>query len=174
MAGDQLVVPIGVTHISLPLQEYNRGSWRKENKRTKRTICLGLTQKQNSTKLLECRLIFPHCGWTLISSHWSHRSGVRCRLPLPVVPRQLSVSSFFQPTLFSRPVTTSGHAEISIPKPFVWFRTKTDKGIVCLAGHLHSVTLPLRARMDLGVMAMKGNSAFVRFQPLLESFHKMV
>ena len=43
-------------------------------------------------------------------------------------------------TLFSRPVTTSGHGEISSPKPFVWFRAKTDKGIVCLAGHLHSVT----------------------------------
>ena len=25
-------------------------------------------------------------------------------------------------------------------KPFVWFRAKTDKGIVCLADHLHSVT----------------------------------
>ena len=35
---------------------------------------------------------------------------------------------------------TSGHAEISSPKPFVWFRAKTDKGIVCLADHLHSVT----------------------------------
>ena len=66
--------------------------------------------------------------------------GVQSRLPLSVVPRQLSVSSFVQPTLFLRPVTTSGHAEISIPKPFVWFRAKTDKGIVCLAGHLHSVT----------------------------------
>ena len=25
-------------------------------------------------------------------------------------------------------------------KPFVWFRAKTDKGIVCLADHLHNVT----------------------------------
>ena len=39
------------------------------------------------------------------------------------------------------PLPTSGHAEISSPKPFVWFRAKTDKGIVCLVDHLHSVTL---------------------------------
>ena len=66
--------------------------------------------------------------------------GVRSRPPLSVSRCQLPVSSFVQPTLFSRPVTTSGHGEISSPKPFVWFRAKTDKGIVCLAGHLHSVT----------------------------------
>ena len=34
-------------------------------------------------------------------------------------------------------LSTSGHAEISSPKPFVWFRAK---GIVCLADLLHSVT----------------------------------
>ena len=32
------------------------------------------------------------------------------------------------------PLPTSGHV-------VVWFRAKTDKGIVCLADHLHSVTL---------------------------------
>ena len=62
------------------------------------------------------------------------------------VPSPTAVSSFSQPTLFSRPVTTSGPAEISSPKPFVWFRAKTDKGIVCLAGHLHSVTTLLYIR----------------------------
>ena len=31
--------------------------------------------------------------------------------------------------------------EIPSPKPFVWFRAKTDKGIVCLADHLHSVII---------------------------------
>ena len=139
----------------------------KENKRTKRTLCLGLTQEQKesyatlcipdsiyrltlawvtsktSTKQLECRLILTRSSFTgldPISSDLSHRSGVRSRLPLSVSRRQLPVSSFVLPTLFSRPVTTSSHAEISIPKPFVWFRAKTDKGIICLAGHLHSVT----------------------------------
>ena len=45
--------------------------------------------------------------------------------------------------------STSGHGEISSPKPFVWFRAKTDKGIVCLAGHLHSVTTLLRYTFGL-------------------------
>ena len=81
--------------------------------------------------------------WTLSHAASPLCSGVHCRPPLPVSRRQLSVSSFFQPTLFSCPVTISGHAVISIPTPFVWFRAKTDKGIVCLAGHLHSVTYKL-------------------------------
>ena len=92
---------------------------------------------ETSTKLLECRLNLPSLVWTLSPTDWSLCSGVRCRLPLSVVLRQLPTSS---PTLFSRPVTTSGPAETSSPKPFVWFRATIDKGIVCLADHLHSVT----------------------------------
>ena len=34
-------------------------------------------------------------------------------------------------------------------KPFVWFRAKIDKGIVCLADHLHSVTGVLRGHDPL-------------------------
>ena len=45
----------------------------------------------------------------------------------------LSVSLLASPS-------TPRHGEISSPKLFVWFRAKTDKGIVCLAGHLHRVT----------------------------------
>ena len=30
---------------------------------------------------------------------------------------------------------------------FVWFRTKTDKGVVCLADHLHSVTQVVSSRI---------------------------
>ena len=43
---------------------------------------------------------------------------LRCRLVTRVTLRQLPKS-----------------------QPFVWFRAKTDKGIVCLADHLHSVTM---------------------------------
>ena len=58
-------------------------------------------------------------------------SGVRCRLPLSVVPRQLS----------SRvPLPLPAMLRFQVQKPFVWFRAKTDRGIVCLAGHLYSVT----------------------------------
>ena len=157
----------GNAHFS-PLQEYNRGSGRKENKRTKRTIFLGLTQEQkenyatlcipdsiygltlawvtskNSTKNLECRLILTRSSSLSLDpiSCWL-ASLLRCLVSTALVrvPSPTAVSSFVQPTLFSRPVTTSGHAEISSPKPFVWFCAKTDKGIVCLAGHLHSVTI---------------------------------
>ena len=82
-------------------------------------LTLAWVTSETSTKQLECRLIltrFSFTGLDPISSHWSHRSGVRCRLPLSVSRRQLLVSSFLQPTLFSRPVTSSGHAEISSPK----------------------------------------------------------
>ena len=83
-------------------------------KKNKRTICLGLTQVQkgsyvtlcmcrltlawvtseNSTTLLECRFIFPHCGWTL-----SHADSSLC---CPVStghsrhPSQLPSSLLFQ------------------------------------------------------------------------------
>ena len=40
-------------------------------------------------------------------------------------------------------------------KPFVWFRAKTDKGIVCLADHLHSVTL-LLSMFSVGVFDLSG------------------
>ena len=83
--------------------------------------------------------IFFH--WTLSSLVQSHRSGVRCQLPLSVVPRQLPVSSFLQPTLFRVPLLLPDTARFQAQKPFVWFRAKTDKGIVCLAGHLYSVTI---------------------------------
>ena len=41
--------------------------------------------------------------------------------------------------LLSLPVTSRSRAQA-----FVWFRVKTDKGIVCLADHLHSVTWKLQ------------------------------
>ena len=66
-------------------------------------------------------------------------SGVDCLCPCPVAN---CLSAPLSNQLSSRvPLTTSGHTEISSPKPFVCFRAKTDKGIVCLADHLHSVTV---------------------------------
>ena len=86
--------------------------------------------------------------WTLSHADSPLCSGVRCRLLLPVVPRQLPSSSFCPTNSLLASPSTSGHGEISSPKPFVWFRAKTDKGIVCLAGHLHSVTLgQLKSRL---------------------------
>ena len=93
----------------------------------------------------------PQSNWNAdsIFFHWSGPyllptglsapvSGVDClvRGPAPTANFELLCPSN---SLFASP-STSGHGEISSPKPFVWFRAKTDKGIVCLAGHLHSVT----------------------------------
>ena len=143
------------------LQEYNRGSGRKENKRTKR---LGLTQvqKESYVTLCMCRLTLvwtlaklPQSYWNadsswlyLLSLVWtpSHADSSLCCPVSTASVRRPSPTANFElpfPTLFSRPLTTSRHVEIAGPKPFVWFRAKTDKGIVCLADHLRSVTKAL-------------------------------
>ena len=127
----------------------------------KRRICLGLTQsarqrvmQHSAFPVCICKLTLAWISsetsikllrmptyadrtysllWT--SSHPTGLSAVRCRLASRV--------AFFVslcPTPFSHSLIRSGHAEISSPKPFVRFRTKTDKGIVCLSDHLHSVT----------------------------------
>ena len=72
-----------------------------------------------------------------ILSDWSLSSGVdwSLRRPSPTPP-----SSSFVQLSDPRSLTHFRSPEISSPKPFVWFRAKTDKGIVCLADHLHSVT----------------------------------
>ena len=82
----------------------------------------------------------PHCPWTL-----SHPTGPFC-CPLSTAPQRhpspTSFSRFLLPTAFSGvPLTTSGRVEDLDSKPFVLFRAKTDKGIVCLVDHPHSVTL---------------------------------
>ena len=107
---------------------------------------------ETSTKQLEYRLNLLSLVWTLSPADWSLRSGVRCRLPLSVVPRQLPTSQSVCLTLSLASPSTSGHGEILSPKPFVWFRAKTDKGIVCLVGHLHSVvTLDLHMIDNLSI-----------------------
>ena len=93
LAGDQLVVPIGASHISLPLQEIQSREWEKKEQTNN---MLGLTQVQkgsyvtlcicrltlawisceNSTTLLECQpiLIGLHSQvWTL-----SHANSSLC------------------------------------------------------------------------------------------------
>ena len=75
----------------------------------------------------------------LISSDWSLCSGVDCLCPSSLANCQL-LSPFVSLSDWCS-LPTSGHAEISSPNPFVWFRAKTDKGIVCLAEYLHSVTM---------------------------------
>ena len=79
-----------------------------------------------------------HCGWTLMSCWLA--SLLWCPLLTAPVPSPTAVSSFSQPTLFHVSLPLPDTARFQVQKPFVWFRAKTDKGIVCLAGHPHSVT----------------------------------
>ena len=121
----------------------------QEQKESYATLCIpdsiyGLTlawvTSENSTKQLECRLILTWSSSLSLDpiSCWL-ASLLRC--PESTAPvRVSSPTPTLSLTLFSRPVTTSGPAEISSPKLFVWFCAKTDKGIVCSADHLHSVT----------------------------------
>ena len=106
-ASDQLVVSIGVSHISLPLQEIQSREWEKKEQTND---MLGLTQVQkgsyvtlcmcrltlawvsseNSTTLLECWLILtclPSLLWT--SSHPTDLSPVWCWLVTRVTLHQL-------------------------------------------------------------------------------------
>ena len=107
-------------------------------------LTLAWVTSENSTKQLECRLILTRSSSLSLDP-------IPCRLvsprrcpvptasvsgPSPTCPFQLL---FPTNSLLASPFT-SGSAEISSPKPFVWFRAKTDEGIFCLAGHVHSVT----------------------------------
>ena len=67
-------------------------------------------------------------------------AAVRCRLPTAPLRRQLTtLASFFQ--LFDlRSLVYFRYRGDLDSKPIVWFRAKTDKGIVCLANHPQNVT----------------------------------
>ena len=70
-------------------------------------------------------------------------SAVRCRLATRVTLRQLPSSQSLCLTLWlAFPSYFRSRRDLE-SKPFVWFCAKTDKGIVCLADYLHSVTLKI-------------------------------
>ena len=72
-----------------------------------------------------------HADWSLLLSgvDWLLASPfANCLLRVPLSNSYSSSPAYFR----SRRDLES--------KPFAWFRAKTDKGIVCLADHLHSVT----------------------------------
>ena len=127
------MVPRGVTHISCHYKNRIEGAGENRrtneqtlgvNSRAKRGVMqhyisdsiYGLTlawiTSENSTKQLECQ----HLDSIFFAGPYPLCYCVRCRPPLSVSRRPLLVSSFLQPTLFSCPVTSSGHAEISSQK----------------------------------------------------------
>ena len=107
-------------------------------------LTLAWISRENSTTHAECWLILTALPSLTLGPYLmpTGLSAVRCRLAARVTLRQLpSVSPFVQflsGLSFLLPV-----ASISRAQAFVWFRAKTDKGIVCLADHLHSVTFSL-------------------------------
>ena len=150
----------------LPLQEYNRGNRRKKKQQTNNMLGVNSSAEgELCNTLCMCRLTLvwilaklPQSNWNAnsIFFHWSGPYLLPTGLSAPVSgfdclvrgPAPTANFELLCPTnsLFMSP-STSGHGEISSPKPFVWFRAKTDKVIVCLAGHLHSVTNDFSIKM---------------------------
>ena len=145
-AGNQLVVPRGVTHISCHYKNTIEGAG--ENRTNEQTLGVNLRAKrgvmqhyisdsiygltlawitsENSTKPLECRLILTHCRWTLSHAASPLCFGVRCRLPLSVVPRQLSAP--FSNQLSSRlPLPLPDTARSQVQNPLSGFAPKQTK-----------------------------------------------
>ena len=105
-------------------------------------LTLAGISSENFTTHEECWLILtglPHCGWTLSPPTGLSAVRYQLHLPLSVARRQLPYLSPFVQFL-SRSLTHFRSRRDLESKPFIWFRTKTDKGNVCLADHLHSVT----------------------------------
>ena len=135
-----------------------------EQKESYATLCIpdsiyGLTlawvTSENSTKQLECRHLLtqsssldPILSATVSGVDricpWFHANSLCC--PSPTAYQLLSPTNSL-----SCPLTTSGYGEISGPKSFVCFGAKPDKGIVCLAGHLYSVTQCQTVLFDLWI-----------------------
>ena len=93
-----------------------------------------------STKLLG---MLTHLDWSSLTAaglylmHTGPVSTANCPSPSPVANCFLWVPSSHSWLAFPclLPVASRSRAQA-----FVWFRAKTDKGIVCLADHQHSVT----------------------------------
>ena len=154
-AGDQLVVPGGgVTHISCHDKNTIEGAG--ENRRTnEQTLGVDSRAKRGVMQHYISDSIY---GLAKIpQSYWNaDSSSLTVAGPYPMLPR-LSARVFtvdrlcpcsvansrqlLSNQLSSRvPLPLPDTARFQVQKPFVWFRAKTVKGIVCLAGHLYSVT----------------------------------
>ena len=105
-------------------------------------LTLAWITSKNSTKQLECRHLLTRSSFTgpylLCYCLTAPVSGVNC--PCPWFHANC-LSAPFSNQLFHVPLPLPDTVRFQVQKPFVWFRAKTDKGIVCLAGHLYSVTI---------------------------------
>ena len=146
-----LVVPIGVLHISLwpqEIQPREREGWFRDTAfLCIRRLTLTCIFREISTKP---RGMLTHLDWSSLTTSGPYLmpTGLFC-CPLST-PDCLSVSPFANSNcgfLFPTPLTFPCPLPVasrSRAQAFVWFRAKTNKKIVCLAHHLHSVTGWLR------------------------------
>ena len=120
-------------------------------------LTLACILRETFTSYLECQLMFdrlPHCLWTLSHADMSPLLSVvdclsaslfaNCPLwvPLPTHPLWVPLPTLLVSLGPHFPLTSGLVGDLE-SKPFVWFRAKTDKGIVCLANYPHSVTVLL-------------------------------
>ena len=155
-AGDQLVAE-GVTHISLPLHKNTIEGDRRKQTRTK----LGVNQKQK--EVLQHYISMCGLALVWVTSENSTSTGMQtsfdsiffagpyllCYSPrspvltapvrgstptLFAVPPPTLLRSSIQPTLTRVPPPLPDMARFQVQESFVWFRAKTDKGIVCSGG----------------------------------------
>ena len=167
----------GNAHLFTATQEYDRGGQEKIKQTNKHEQSLGLTKSRRMYCNTTCM-----CGLSLAwvtnenstsnsnadilsrsSSPWLDPlfsptvSGVRCWLPLSVVPRQLSLlsshqlllsgsrrqlpaSSFVQPTLIRVPYHFQIRRDFRSKNPLSGFAPKQTKESSALAGHPYSAT----------------------------------
>ena len=121
-------------------------------------LTLAWVTSENSTKQLECRhlltqsssldpILSPTVSGVDRICPWFHANSsadsplccpvANCSRPGPVV--NCLSASFSNQLSFRVPLPLPDTARFQVQKSFVWFRAKTDKGIVC-SGHPYSAT----------------------------------
>ena len=90
--------------------------------------------------LLECRLILTRLPSLFCTSFIQLVYLLRCRLVTRLTLRQLLPQAPLSNSLTGVPFPNSGHPRSQVQNPLSVFCAQTDKGIVCLANHQHSVT----------------------------------
>ena len=168
LAGDHLVFPTGVSHISLRHKKYNQGSGRKRTK-NKRTIGAWVSSKCKKRSyvtlhsLCICRLTLAwisseistkllgmpsHLDWSSLTAAELSLipTGLFCcpvltaHCPSASPVANCLLSGFLLPSLWLAFPRLLPVASRSRAQAFVCFRAKTDKGII-VADHPHSVTV---------------------------------
>ena len=144
-ACDQLVVPIGATHISLPLHQIQSREQEKKKRTNEQTLEVNssaegelcnivheqtnasVESSETSTKLLECRLILTRSSFTGLDP-------LSCRL---VSQLRCPVST----ASVRRPSPTHSPSLTGVPSPLpVTSRLRVQNPLSGFADHIHSVT----------------------------------